>query len=105
MKSFESFWNELQIELRKPRKIRNWTAKKGSTGDDFFAYVKNENYVICKIMAGNDQNVPKNDFQIIYDHWEDYLAERVTRAEFAHGCVGNSRFTKYTISIIHQFLK
>lgn len=105
MKSFNSFWASLQIELKSPKKISNWTRKNGTIGDSFTAFVKDSNHITCTITSGNDQNIPKKDFQIVYDNWEDYMNERIARSDLAHGSVGDSRFTKYTISIIHQFLK
>ena len=52
MKEFESFWNELQIDLKTPKKINNWTVKKDSIGEDFTAQVKNEKYITCEIVNG-----------------------------------------------------
>ena len=105
MKKFENFWNELQIELKTPKKINNWTMKKRAIAEDFTAQVKNEKYITCEIVNGIDQNVPKKDFQLVYDNWEGYLSGKILRSEFCNGKVDTSRFSKYTISIIHQFLK
>ena len=92
--------NILLIDLRIPKKIKNWTVKKGHTGEDFTAQVKNNHTIQCTTLKGSEQNVPKRDFELIYENWEGYLSERITRTDFQ-----KSRFTKYTISIIHQFLK
>ena len=36
-KAFDSFWDDLLIDLRTPKKITNWTVKQGSVGEDFTA--------------------------------------------------------------------
>jgi len=102
---FDDFWGNLQTGLKTPQKITNWTIKKGVTGDSFTAKVKNNQYITCVLPSGSDQHIPKKDFQLIYDNWNDYVSERIQRIDLVHGDIGNSRFTKYTISIIHHFLK
>ena len=101
MKAFDSFWNGLLIDLRTPKKITNWTVKKGNTGEDFTAQQKNNHAILCTTLKGSEQSVPRKDFELIYDDWAGYLSDRITRKDFAP----QSRFTKYTISIIHQYVK
>ena len=103
MRSFDAFWRSLQTELKKPTKITNWTRKKGVIGEGFTAHAKDPDHITCTIMSGTELNVPRRDFRLVYENWEDYLAERILRSDLAHGKTGNSRFTKYTISITHQF--
>ena len=42
----------------------------------------------------------RKDFELVYENWEGYISGRISRSDLCE-----SRFTKYTISIIHQFLK
>ena len=46
MKPFDSFWNDLLIDLRTPKKITNWTVKKGNIGEDFMAQEKNNHTIL-----------------------------------------------------------
>ena len=100
MKKFNSFWNDLLINLRTPKKIKNWTVKKGNFGDDFTAQVKNNHTILCTTLKGSENSPTRKDFELIYDNWEGYVSETIPRKDFLQ-----SRFTKYTISIIHQFIK
>ena len=100
MEKFDNFWNDLLIDLKTTKKIKNWTTKKGYFGEDFTAQVKNNHSMLITTLKGSEQSVSRKDFQLIYDDWDGYVNERIKRIEFSQ-----SRFTKYTISIIHQFLK
>ena len=98
MKKFGDFWNDLLINLKTPKKIKNWTTKKGHFGEDFTAQLKNNHSILITTLKGSEQSVPKRDFELIYDNWNDYVSENIPRKDFLQ-----SRFTKYIISIIHQF--
>ena len=104
MKKFMSFWKDLLIELRTPKKIKNWTAKKGYFGENFTAHVTPEpttgGIITCTTLKGSENNASIEDFHLIYKNWEGYLSGRIAREEFTK----RSFVTKYTISIIHQFL-
>ena len=100
MKKFDNFWNDLLIELRTPKKIKNWTVKKGPFGEDFTAQVTTNNVILCTTLKGSENRASRKDFELIYDNWEGYVSERISRNEFTKSFV-----TKYTISIIHQFVK
>ena len=101
MKKFDSFWNNLLVNLRTTKKIKNWTVKKGPFGEDFTALVKNNHSVLITTMKGSEQSVARKDFELVYENWEGYLSERISRQDF----IEKSRVTKYTISIIHQFIE
>ena len=105
MKKFASFWNELLLELRKPKKIKNWTAKKEYFGEDFTAQAISNHTtggtVECITLKGTKMNASLEDFQMVYNNWEGYISGRIQRKEFAK----RSFVVKYVISIIHQFLK
>ena len=100
MKNFESFWKDLLKELGTPKKIKNWTVKKAYFGEDFTAQVTTNNVILCTTLKGSENKASRKDFELIYNDWEGYVSERIPRTEF-----GKSFVTKYTISIIHQFVK
>ena len=105
MKSFESFWKYLLKELATPKKIKNWTAKKGHFGEDFTAHVTlnatTGGIIICTTLKGSENYASMEDFHMIYKNWEGYLSGRIQRKEF----MKRSFVVKYTISIIHQYTK
>ena len=97
---FEDFWVKLQRSLSPRQEIINWTADKGKTGENFTAESDVGNYIIISPQsAQNDQRVPKADFKLIFDNWQMYLNRKVRRSDLMQ----QSRFTKYTISILHQY--
>jgi hypothetical protein len=98
---FEEFWNELKNELSEEQTIRNWTVDKGYIGKgDFKAICSSSNYIECDSPGAETiQKVPKKDFQIMYEHWKSYTRGNMRRADLRD----KSRFTKYTISIIHHY--
>lgn len=98
MKKFDTFWNDLIIQLRTSKKIKNWTVKKGFFGENFTAQT-NQNSILCITPKGSEQCVPRKDFELVYENWEGYISGRILRSDLCE-----SRFTKYTISITHQFL-
>ena len=98
---FEPFWSELQSCLMEKRTITNWTVDKSEVGEDFEAGpVIGEYVLIYPQSAQNDLKVPKKDFKLIFGNWAAYVAGNIRRGDLAK----KSRFTKYTISIIHQYL-
>ena len=102
---FETFWPELTMWLSKNKEsIRNWTVFHEDTGKDFKAEYVGGNYVLAyPEPPAKTQRIPKIDFKLIFDNWEGYINGRIKRSEFVHGPIAQSRFTKYTISIIHQY--
>ena len=105
MKSFESFWKELQKELATPKKIKNWTERNAYFGEDFTAHIipnpTTGGTVVCTTQKGSEQKAYFDDFSLIYSNWEGYLSGRIQRKDLRE----KSRVTKYTISIIHQYTK
>ena len=81
--------------------FRSWTMKKGFFGEDFTAQVKNPNTILCTTLKGSEQSVSMKNFRLVYDDWEGYLSGNVKRKDW----IPHTRFSKYTISIIHQYLK
>lgn len=96
---FEEFWKLLLKKLETPTLIRNWTVYSGYIGEDFIARKYSDSMIECLIPNGGPQYVPKKDFKLVYEVWDDYKSFKVKRADLSQ----HSRFTKYVISIIHQF--
>ena len=101
---FSIFWSRMTAQLPRKQHIVNWTADKGETGEDFQAGYVSGNYVIVYLDSRRVLKVPMKDFKIVYDNWDDYSSGIVPRSHFVHGPIAESRFTKYTISIIHRYL-
>jgi hypothetical protein len=100
MKKFETFWQDLLLELRNKKKIKNWTAKKGNYGEDFTAQATIKDKIMCSTIKGSKSYASRKDFELVYSNWEGYLSDRIKRKDLASSFV-----TKYTISIIHQLTK
>ncbi len=101
---FETFWRELITWLSDRQDIRNWTVLHKETGEDFEAEYGGKNYVLAYPEApAKTQRIPREDFKVIFENWEGYLNQKIGRSEFVHGPIAFSRFTKYAISIIHEF--
>lgn len=105
MKNFDSFWKNLLKELATPKKIKNWTAKKGNFGEDFTAHMTpnltTAGIIKCTTLNGSENNASMEDFHLVYKNWEGYLSGKILRIDLRE----KSFVTKYTISIIHQYLK
>ena len=98
---FCNFWSGLAFWLSTKQTIVNWTVDKGPTGEDFEAGPIIGDYTLVYPQSAlGRQRVPKKDFELVYDNWSDYCEGKVGRGELAR----KSRFTKYTISILHQYL-
>ena len=97
--SFEEFWSRMAESLSSEQTIINWTNDKGPTGESFTAGPVGVDYVIVRLPSAiNKLRVPKADFKLTFDNWQKYMDRLVCRSELMQ----QSRFTKYTISIIHQ---
>jgi len=105
IKKFENFWNELLVDLRKPKKIKNWTVKKGFFGEDFTAKLISNpttgGTVEITTVKGTKINANLEEFHMIHKNWDLYLSGKILRKEFTK----RSFVTKYTISIIHHFAR
>ena len=99
--SFDQFWQALTSRLNGNHQIRNWTVDKGFLKrGDFMAGYRGGNFIICDAPdAKATQTVPRLDFELLHKHWQAYLNGLVSRQQL----VKESRFTKYTISILHWF--
>ena len=100
---WNEFWGRVINELKDEQLIRNWTVRSGYLGRaDFIAIYRGGDYIECRASNdGHPKKVPKRDLKIMYDHWKNYIEKRIGRKQLRD----ISRFTKYTISIIHQYEK
>src|SRR5574340_774515 len=96
---FENFWEKLAFSLIRAQIINHWKAD-GKKGDRFQAQYKGGSYVFCIVENGGVLKVPKKEFRFMYDKWDKHTSERLC-GTFVED---ESRFTKYTASVIHQFL-
>jgi len=102
---FGIFWSRLTSWLSHKQRIINWTVKSGEIGENFEAVYAGGDYVIVYPKSAlYVQKAPKNDFKVIYEKWDEYVAKLIPRAYFVKGPIAHSRFSKYIISIIHQYL-
>ena len=97
---FHDFWDRLIPQLREIQTIPNWTKDGKMRTEDFQAQYKGGNYIECAIDDGSIISVPKKDFHYIYYRWDDYMTDRIKRNNLRD----ESRYTKYVISIIHNFI-
>jgi hypothetical protein len=97
---FETFWSKLAGSISGKQIIRNWTVDRGFTGEDFTAGpVGVDCVIVYPPSAQNRLTVPKSDFRVMFDNWRSYRMKEISRGKLAE----LSRFTKYTISILHQY--
>ena len=97
---FTKTWQRIQAELRQGTTISNWTVKKGYLGDIFTVVDISLTYVKVETpKAKNHQPIPKEDFEAVYNVWNDYCRGSVQRQEIRD----MTRYSKYIISILHHF--
>jgi len=97
--SFEQFWDLLCREMASPQVIRNWTEPKGYFGENFVAQ-QHDIHIICVLPSKHEIQVPKEDFEAVYQLWSEYVRGRVPRKDV----VAITFHSKYIISILHQLL-
>lgn len=94
-------WQTLQERLTPGTRVRNWTVLKGYLGDDFTIESVSRNGIgVNAPNAKHLQLVPEEDFRYMHSIWASYCAGNVPRKKIAD----NSRFSKYTISILKRLL-
>lgn len=102
--NFNTFWSGVASWLSRKKHIVNWTVHSEEIGEGFDAIYGGGNYVIAYPRSGGIQRIPKSDFKVIYENWDGYVAGLIPRSYFVKGPIARSRFTKYVISIIRQYL-
>lgn len=97
MVPFEEFWIRLTEALSSRTTIVNWSVAGMATTCSFDAHYGGGNVIKVITQDGSERNAPKEDFEMIYERWEDYVGGRVLRSEF-----NDSHSSTYVISIIRQ---
>jgi hypothetical protein len=94
--SFLKSWSELQSNLRPGTLIKNWTVAKGYLGDEFkIVSVSSTQVDVDSPAAETIQRVSKKDFEIMFNHWDQYCSGELKRRDL----VRMTRVSKYTMSI------
>ncbi|MEE9553801.1 MAG: hypothetical protein V3W18_05835 [candidate division Zixibacteria bacterium] len=108
---FEKFWS-VGIELIKAKLseggskliLDNWRADKGLTGEKFELSGADDDGVDClSIYASKKINLPKEDFEALYDMWDDYIAGDLNRMDLIDAiprpayCVAAMKYLKDNI--------
>jgi predicted acetyltransferase len=96
---FEHFWQKTTFSLMQPRSIHHYTPD-GKKNGQFQAQYKGGDYIFCTIENSKILQVPKKEFRVIYTKWDKYVSGSLSKTFLEN----ESRFTKYTISIIQQYL-
>lgn len=100
MSGFDDFWKTLTASLTHPRKIQNWTRDSGYLNrGDFQASYSRGDIMQVALENGSTLNISKSEFEYMYDNWSRYKSGKISRGELRN----DSRFTKYTISILKEF--
>jgi len=100
MAQFEVFWEYLQANLKAGMKIWNWTADKGYFSDDIIIEGLDADSVMVRVSeANNIQVVPRGQFEIVFNAWDEYKAHRLMRSELRR----LTRFSRYIINILRWY--
>jgi hypothetical protein len=100
MNSFDTVWSYLQRNLKVGTVIKNWTAFQGYLGDTMKVVGVRQNHIEVKAPKANHlQDVPKEDFEKVWEVWAKYKIQKVRRYELRD----MTRFSKYIISILHWY--
>lgn len=95
--SFAKIWSELQINLKPGTIIRNWTSAKGYLGDEFKVITVASTHIeVDSPNAETFQRVSKNDFEFMFNNWNQYCAGNLKRQDL----VKKTRVSKYTMSML-----
>jgi hypothetical protein len=96
--AFADTWNAVQTNLTVGTVIPNWTIHSGAVGDPFtIAAVTTTTIVVDTPGAQTAQSVPRSDFEVVYDRWDDNCHGAMPRSDFTP----LTRYSKYVISILH----
>ncbi|MBN2336539.1 hypothetical protein JXL21_13355, partial [Candidatus Bathyarchaeota archaeon] len=99
-KTFGTLWSTVWDDLADYKPVRNWTRDSGYLGRGDFTARRTEEGVECFMeYSGKVLLVPLEDLRYMYDNYRRYTSGNITRSELS----SNSRFTKYTISILHMY--
>ena len=96
---FENFWDRLQKSLKVGDEIPHWSY--GGKYDEAFFSISEilESGIEIKTSNETKITVPKNDFETVFEQWEEYKNGNVLRKTLRD--IPN-RNTTYVISILHK---
>lgn len=96
---FQEMWNYILGNIQAGQSIDNWTRDKGFLGDQFTIIIFGPNYIgIDTPGAQNIQKVSRQNFQAVYNVWDQYLNGTLKRHQIRDSI---TRSSKYIISILH----
>lgn len=62
--------------------LKNWRADKGLTGEKFeISWAADDGIDCLTIYASKKINLPKEDMEVLYGMWDDYIAGNVNRMD------------------------
>lgn len=92
---FQNTWAQIQ-NIPINTQIQNWTAYHGYRGDPItIAQISPDHIVFLSPTADNEQPVPKDDFEGVYNVWNQYIAGHYQRRQI---CDDITRFSRYIIN-------
>jgi hypothetical protein len=97
MPTFEQFWQGLTANLKRGLQIRGWSKEHGHT-DLRFTIIDASSMSVKVFSAGMKapRNVSKGDAKKVWEHWQDYCAGKIGRAEMTQ----LSQNTSYIFGLI-----
>lgn len=96
---FENFWNSLQKSLKVGDVITHWSSSGKYHETNFLISGIFESKMEIKTSNGKKIIVLKNDFETVFEQWEEYKNGDVLRKTLRD--IPN-RNTTYVISILHK---
>lgn len=111
--NFDDFWQKSITHLKEKMSaseadkrviIDNWRSDKGLTGERFAVVEAQKDGIKClTIHASREITLPREDMEMLYGMWDDYLSGRTTRMDLIDCiprptyCVAVMRFLKDSI--------
>jgi len=92
--SFEELWDRLQQNLAVGTTVQHWSVFRGDLKGEFeITSIEPESIRV----SSTNQPIPKNDFRVVAELWDDYCAGNVPRFRIRD----LTRFSTYIISVLH----
>jgi len=102
MDEFGIVWKNLQTSLKQGAEIKNWNTYNGYLGDNLTIDYVDPNYIsVDPPRVWDTRVIPKEDFEQVWNVWEDYKALRLKRNDLRD----LTNLSKYIISIFHWYEK
>jgi hypothetical protein len=100
MEPMDAIWEYFLTHLQPGTVIRNWTKNHDYLGGDFpVIKVTHEKLFVDPPSAKSIQVVPREDFEVVWAIWDDYINCSVRRKEIRD----MTRYSKYIISLLHWY--